>query len=277
MIAINYTDLVNAYNTPVLPTDGGQTTQDNKIQDCIIEIEGLHTQCGENVVHRDLNLCVHSGEVLTLVGGSGSGKTTLLRQMLGLETPMHGTVKVFGCSRFDCDYNLLKNIRNRSGVLFQNGALFSALSVYDNIALPLRELHSLNESMIRDLVMFKLAMVAIGPEHANKMPADLSGGMVKRIALARALALDPELLFLDEPTAGLDPELSDSFVKLILTLRAEMKLTIFMVTHDLDTLSALSDRIAVLADQHIVAIGSLIDVSNYQHPFIQSFFGETHN
>ena len=254
-----------------------QNTQKNNVQDCIIEVKGLHTQFGENVVHQDLNICVHSGEVLALVGGSGSGKTTLLRQMLGLETPMHGTVKVFGCSRFDCDFNLLKSIRIRSGVLFQSGALFSALSVYDNVAFPLRELHSLNESMIRDLVMLKLAMVAIDTKHANKMPADLSGGMIKRVALARALALDPELLFLDEPTAGLDPELSESFVELILTLRTEMKFTIIMVTHDLSTLSTLSDRIAVLADQHLVAIGNLKEVCDHQHPFIQSFFKAAHS
>lgn len=260
------------FNATMISIGDEQVTQNNEIRDCIIEVEGLHTQFGEHIVHQDLNLCVHNGEVLTLVGGSGSGKTTLLRQMLGLETPKHGTVKIFGCSRFDCDYNFLKSIHNRSGVLFQNGALFSALSVYDNVALPLRELHSLNETLIRDLVMFKLAMVAIDAEHANKMPADLSGGMVKRVALARALALDPELLFLDEPTAGLDPELSESFVELILTLRVEMKLTVIMVTHDLNTLIALSDRIAVLADQHVVAIGSLNEICNHQHPFVQSFF-----
>lgn len=263
---------MNTFNTTMASVGDEQMTPVKKIRDCIIEVRGLHTQFGDNTVHQNLNLCVHYGEVLTLVGSSGSGKTTLLRQMLGLETPKHGTVKVFGRSRFDCDYNFLKSIHNRSGVLFQNGALFSALSVYDNVALPLRELHTLNESMIRDLVMFKLAMVAIDAEHANKMPADLSGGMVKRVALARALALDPELLFLDEPTAGLDPELSESFVELILTLRIEMKLTVIMVTHDLNTLAALSDRIAVLADQHVVAIGSLKEICHHHHPFIQSFF-----
>lgn len=270
-------NLMNTFDATVTSIGNMRSAQDNIIQDCIIEVKGLHTQFDENVVHQDLNLCVYSGEVLTLVGGSGSGKTTLLRQILGLETPKHGTVKIFGSSRFDCDFNLLKSIRNRSGVLFQSGALFSALSVYDNVAFPLRELHSLNESMIRDLVMLKLAMVAIDIKHANKMPADLSGGMIKRVALARALALDPELLFLDEPTAGLDPELSESFVELILTLRSEMKFTIFMVTHDLSTLSTLSDRIAVLADQHVVAIGNLKEVCNHQHPFIQSFFKAAHS
>jgi len=241
-------------------------------QNCIVEVEALHTQFGDHVVHHDINLCVHRGEVLTLVGGSGSGKTTLLRQMLGLEKPTHGSVRLFGYSRQNLNFTQSKTIRNRSGILFQQGALFSALTVFDNIALPLRELRKLNERTIRDLVMIKLKLVAIGPEHANKMPADLSGGMIKRVALARALALDPELLFLDEPTAGLDPELSESFIELILTLRSEMNLSIVMVTHDLEPLVALSDRIAVLADQHIIVIGSLAEVCRYPHPFIKSFF-----
>lgn len=239
---------------------------------CIIEIEGLHTQFSQHIVHQDLNLNVHQGEVLTLVGGSGSGKTTLLRQMLGLEQPTQGTVKIFGHSNYNNDFALRKNIRNRTGVLFQQGALFSALTVYDNIALPLRELRILDEQTIHDLVMIKLNMVAIEPEHAYKMPANLSGGMIKRISLARALALDPEVLFLDEPTAGLDPELSASFVQLILDMRSELNLTIVMVTHDIDTLVALSDRIAVLADKKVVAIGSLEQICNYQHPFIKNFF-----
>lgn len=241
--------------------------------ECIIELKALSTRFGNLVVHQNINLCVLRGEILTLIGGSGSGKTTLLREMLDLEQPSQGSVKIFGSSRRDLSFNLQeKKIRSQSGVLFQEGALFSALSVFDNVALPLRELHTLSEEMIRELVMIKLDMVAIGPEHANKMPAALSGGMIKRIALARALALDPELLFLDEPTAGLDPELSESFVELILTLRSEMNLTIVMVTHDLDTLVALSDRIAVLADQHIVVTGTLNEVCSFQHPFITSFF-----
>ncbi len=241
--------------------------------DCIIEIKALHTQFGDHVVHRDVNMKVYRGEILTLIGGSGSGKTTLLRHMLGLEEPSRGSVRIFGYARKDLNFNLQKKyIRSRSGVLFQQGALFSALTVFDNVALPLRELHTLSESVIRDLVMIKLEMVAIEPEHANKMPATLSGGMIKRVALARALALDPELLFLDEPTAGLDPELSESFVELVLTLRSEMDLTIVMVTHDLDTLVALSDRIAVLADQQVVVTGTLEEVCQYQHPFITSYF-----
>lgn len=240
--------------------------------ECIIAVEGLYTRFGSHVVHENINLCVRRGEVIALVGGSGSGKTALMRQMLGLEIPAQGTVRVFGEPLHGHDRKKLQIMRNRCGVLFQKGALFSALSVYDNIALPMRELRTLEEGMIRDLVMLKLKMVDIEVRHASKMPAELSGGMIKRIALARAMALDPELLFLDEPTAGLDPELSEGFVKLIQTMRTELPLTIVMATHDLDTLVALSDRVAVLAEQRIVALGSLHDVVRANHPFITNFF-----
>jgi phospholipid/cholesterol/gamma-HCH transport system ATP-binding protein len=238
----------------------------------IIAVEGLYTRFGSHVVHEDINLCVRRGEVLTLVGGSGSGKTALIRQMLGLETPAQGTIRIFGEPIRGRSLEKLQYMRNRCGVLFQKGALFSALSVYDNIALPMRELRTLDEDMIRNLVMLKLQMVDIDAKHAIKMPAQLSGGMIKRIALARAMALDPELLFLDEPTAGLDPELSDGFVRLIQTLRTELTLTIVMATHDVDTLVALSDRVAVLAEQHLVALGTLREVINTRDPFITNFF-----
>src|SRR5687768_9403461 len=239
--------------------------------ECIIEVEGLYTRYGSHVVHENINLGVHHGEVLTLVGGSGSGKTALMRQMLGLEMPAQGKVRVFGLPLHG-DRKKLQYMRNRCGVLFQKGALFSALSVYDNIALPMRELRTLDEDIIRRLVMLKLKMVDIDTRHATKMPAELSGGMIKRIALARAMALDPELLFLDEPTAGLDPQLSDAFVKLIQSMRHELTLTIVMATHDLDTLVALSDRVAVLAEQRMVALGTMPEVINPKHPFITRFF-----
>ena len=242
------------------------------MSDCIIELRHLWTQFGANVIHRDINLCVHRGEVLSLVGGSGSGKTTLLRQMLGLEHPARGEVWVFGRSLHDGDPEELRQLRNRWGVLFQEGALFSALSVFDNVALPLRELKTLDEELIRDLVLLKLDMVGIESRHAVKMPAELSGGMIKRIALARALALEPELLFLDEPTAGLDPDRSESFVKLIAELRRDLDLTVVMVTHDLDTLVALSDRVAVLCDQQLIALGSVREIAALSHKFICNFF-----
>lgn len=241
-------------------------------EECIIEIRHLWTQFGTQVVHRDLNLCVHRGEVLSLVGGSGSGKTTLLRQMLGLEQPARGEVLVFGQPLHDGDPAELRRLRSRWGMLFQQGALFSALTVYDNIALPLREMKTLDEAFIHDLVMMKLDMVGIEPRHASKMPSELSGGMIKRIALARALSLEPELLFLDEPTAGLDPDRSESFVELIAELRRELDLTVVMVTHDLDTLVSLSDRVAVLCDQQVIAIGSVREIASLPHKFICNFF-----
>jgi len=240
--------------------------------DCIIEICDLWTQFGEQVVHRDLNLCVHRGEVLSLVGGSGSGKSTLMREMLGLEHPTRGEVFVFGISLANGDPVELRRLRNRWGMLFQEGAMFSALTVFENVALPLRELNTLDDELIHDLVMLKLEMVGIEARHASKMPSSLSGGMVKRVALARALSLEPELLFLDEPTAGLDPDRSESFCTLIATLKRELGLTVVMVTHDLDTIVSISDRVAVLADQKIVVLGSVAQVAAVPHPFIANFF-----
>jgi phospholipid/cholesterol/gamma-HCH transport system ATP-binding protein len=238
----------------------------------IIEVRHLWSQFGRQVVHRDLSLEIYRGEIISLVGGSGSGKTVLLRQMLGLEWPARGEVCVFGRRLHEGDPEELRALRNRWGVLFQEGALFSALNVFDNVALPLRELKSVDESLIRDLVLMKLCMVSIEPKHALKMPSELSGGMVKRVALARALSLEPELLFLDEPTAGLDPDRSESFVTLIRSLHRELGLTVVMVTHDLDTLVALSDRVAVLAEQRIVAVGTVREIAVHDHPFIRNFF-----
>ena len=245
---------------------------DEEVGAPVVQIRNLWTKFGRTVVHQDLNLEIYAGEILTIVGGSGTGKTVLLRQMLGLERPSQGSVNVFGEDISAASPEQLQRMRNNWGMLFQQGALYSALSVFDNIALPMRELRSLPEDVIRDAVLLKMNMVGLGPEHANKMPADLSGGMVKRAALARALALEPQLLFLDEPTAGLDPDLSDAFVTLIQTLHRELKLTVVMVTHDLDTLFALSSRIAVLAEKHVLAVGPSCDVLQVEHPFIKHFF-----
>ncbi|OGB27649.1 MAG: ABC transporter ATP-binding protein [Burkholderiales bacterium RIFCSPLOWO2_02_FULL_57_36] len=238
----------------------------------IIDIRNLWTQFGRFIVHQEVNLKIMPGEIVSVVGGSGSGKTTLLRQMLGLQKPTRGSVKVFGVDINQADTDELQSLRNRWGMLFQHGALFSALTAFDNVALPMRELRAMPEELIRDAVLLKLHMVGIDPEQALKMPADLSGGMIKRVALARALALEPELLFLDEPTAGLDPNLSENFVELIRSLHQKMRLTVVMVTHDLDTLLALSTRIAVLADKQVIAYGKPDDVVAVQHPFIEQFF-----
>ncbi|MEB0137482.1 MULTISPECIES: ABC transporter ATP-binding protein [unclassified Undibacterium] len=241
-------------------------------KEAIIEISGLRTQFGRTLVHDNLELSVQRGEILSIVGGSGTGKTVLLRQMLGLERPRRGRIAVFGEDIHSQDQRHLAYLRQRSGMLFQQGALYSAFSVFDNVAQPMREIGRLSEELITDLVYLKLQMVNIGFEHARKMPSDLSGGMIKRIALARALALDPELLFLDEPTAGLDPDRSDSFVELILSLHQQLGLTVVMVTHDLDSLFALSTRIAVLAEKKVIVIGTPAEVVRYEHPFIHSFF-----
>lgn len=243
------------------------------MNDAVIDIRGLVTRFGSNVVHDGLDLALPAGEVLALVGGSGSGKTTLLRQVIGLLRPQQGQIRVFGQPLFSGDALADRQLRRRFGVLFQQGALFSALNVLENIAFPLRELRWLDRETIHDLVMIKLAMVELEPRHAWLMPAELSGGMVKRVALARALALEPELLLLDEPTAGLDPDRSAAFVSLIRRLRDQLGLSVVLVTHDIDTLSALATRVAVLGDRRILAEGTLDHVMKQDHPFIRSFFG----
>jgi len=240
--------------------------------DNVVEVEGLWTRLGGRVVHRDIDLTVLRGEVLSVIGGSGAGKTTLLRALIGLQPPSEGRVRVFGHDLYRTDTRTQRSIRRRWGVLFQGGALFSALTAFDNVALPLRELHALDEATIGDIVMSRLAVVGLGPSDAVKLPAELSGGMVNRVALARALALDPELLFLDEPTAGLDPVSADSFQRLVSDLQRDLGLTVVMVTHDLDTLDVLSDRVAALAESRLVAIGPLEEVQAVDHPFIREYF-----
>jgi phospholipid/cholesterol/gamma-HCH transport system ATP-binding protein len=221
------------------------------------------------VIHQDLDLTVAPGEMLSIVGGSGGGKTVLLRQMLGLETPARGTVTVQGRPAAELGR---AGASSRVGMLFQHGALFSAFTVLENIAFPLRELGTLPPALVRDVAMVKLQMVGLDAKHAHKMPADLSGGMIKRVALARALAMDPPLILLDEPTAGLDPDSADGFCALLKSLHQELGLTVVMVTHDLDTIFELSTRIAVVADKHVVVDAAPDVVVAFDHPFVQDFF-----
>ena len=238
----------------------------------VVSVRNLHTRYGKVWILRDLDLAVARGEMVALVGASGSGKTTLLRHLIGLKAPTQGEVRIFDEPLFGGDAIRQQVLRRRFGVLFQNGALFSAFSVFDNVAFPLRETRLFNEATIAALVRLKLDMVELLPRHGALMPAELSGGMVKRVALARALALDPELLLLDEPTAGLDPDRALSFVKLIRMLGDELALTVVLATHDLGTLSALSTQVAVLAEQRILAYAPLAHVMQIEHPFIQKFF-----
>lgn len=242
----------------------------------VVSLRGVVTRFGRNLVHDGLDLDIERGEIVALVGGSGSGKTTLLRHIIGLTRPQAGELRLFG-ERVDQGTIHQRIARQRRyGVLFQQGALFSALTVGENIAFPLKELGIARPEELDALVALKLAMVEMEPEHALLMPAELSGGMVKRAALARALALEPELLLLDEPTAGLDPDRSASFVRLILALRQELGLTVVLVTHDLDTLAAMATRVAVLADRRIVSYAPLQETLQVKHPFIERFFHGEH-
>ncbi|WP_116293988.1 ABC transporter ATP-binding protein [Cupriavidus taiwanensis] len=256
---------------PANPTRPG-ARQPAPEQTPVIEVRNLVKRFGKAVVHDHVDLDVYRGEVLSIVGGSGSGKTVLLRQIVGLERPTSGTIKVFGEDPARLGPAQLQALRSRWGLQFQRGALFSALSVIDNIALPLRELRALPDNLICQAALLKLQLVGLSARDADKMPADLSGGMIKRVALARALSLEPELLFLDEPTAGLDPMASDDYVALIRELRRELGLTVVMITHDLDTLVALSDRVAVLADHKVIAAAPIPQVVEVDHPFIREYF-----
>lgn len=241
-------------------------------RETIIEVRNLVKRFGRAVVHDGLDLDVYRGEVLSIVGGSGTGKTVLLRQIVGLDKPTAGSIRVFGEDVAHLRGSKLQSLRNRWGMQFQRGALFSALSVIDNIALPLRELKGLPDNLICEASLLKLQLVGLSARDADKRPSDLSGGMIKRVALARALALEPELVFLDEPTAGLDPMASDDYVALIHELRRELGLTVVMVTHDLDTLVALSDRVAVLADRKVLAAQPIPELIKVDHPFIREYF-----
>jgi phospholipid/cholesterol/gamma-HCH transport system ATP-binding protein len=239
----------------------------------LIRVRGLRNAFGDQLVHDRLDLDVRKGEILGVVGGSGTGKSVLMRSIIGLQTPAAGSVEVFGEPTQERSEAESIEIRKRWGVLFQGGALFSTLSVAENVQVPLREFYpQLSLALMQEISSYKVVMTGLPADAGPKYPAELSGGMKKRAGLARALALDPELLFLDEPTAGLDPIGAAAFDELIAALQKTLGLTVFLITHDLDTLYAICDRVAVLADKRVIAIGTIDELLALDHPWIQEYF-----
>ncbi len=238
----------------------------------IIQVRGLKNQFGSQVVHDDLNLDVYKGEVLGIVGGSGTGKSVLLRSIVGLQHPVAGTIDVLGQTISEMDEAQRRLLEQKWGILFQDGALFSSLTVAENIQVPYREHLQLPDPLMDELAALKITMVGLPLEAGTKYPSELSGGMRKRAGLARALALDPDILFLDEPTSGLDPIGAAAFDTLIRDLQRTLGLTVFLVTHDLDTLHATCDRIAVLADKHVTVHGTMRDMLESDHPWVKEYF-----
>jgi phospholipid/cholesterol/gamma-HCH transport system ATP-binding protein len=237
-----------------------------------IRIRGLRTCFGDDVIHDGLDLDVANGEIIGIVGGSGTGKSVLMRTIIGLQRTDAGTVEIFGEDTANLDGAKARDLRRRWGVLFQDGALFSSLTVAENIEVPMREFFEFSESLMDEFAGYKVAMVGLPAEAGPKFPSELSGGMRKRAGLARALALDPQLLFLDEPTAGLDPISAAAFDDLIKGLKETMGLTVFLITHDLDTLHAICDRVAVIADKKVLAMGTIAELMTFDHPWVKSYF-----
>jgi len=238
----------------------------------VLEVRDIVTRFGVDVVHDGVSFAVQRGEVVALIGGSGTGKSVLLKEMIGLLRPTSGSVHLLGTDVCRSSEEEMNGLRRRFGMLFQDGALFSSLSVAENIAVPLREHTDLPDALIAPLVGFKLSLVGLSPDTGRKTPAELSGGMRKRVALARALALEPEILFLDEPTSGLDPIGARAFDSLVRTLSDSLGLTVFMVTHDLDTLLSIIDRTIALSTGKVIADGPVAAVMRSDHPWIQEYF-----
>ncbi len=238
-----------------------------------IRIWALANSFGDAVIHECINLEVRTGEILGVVGGSGTGKSVLMRSIIGLKRPDAGEVTIFGESMLDKEEDEALDVRRRWGVLFQGGALFSTLTVAENVQVPLREFYpNLDQTLLDEIAAYKIAMSGLPADAAYKYPSELSGGMKKRAGLARALALDPALLFLDEPTAGLDPIGAAAFDELTRSLQRTLGLTVFLITHDLDSLYAICDRVAVLADGKVIAVGTIPELLALDHPWIQEYF-----
>ncbi|MBO0662927.1 ABC transporter ATP-binding protein [Jiella sp. MQZ9-1] len=252
-----------------MPADTASTAGDDGI---IIRARDVDVSFGEKKILEHLSLDVRRGEILGFVGPSGAGKSVLLRTILGLNAKQGGTIEVFGIDYHAASEREKLSVERRWGVLFQHGALFSSLTVRENIEVPMREYLDLSPKLREDLARLKIDLVGLAPDAADKYPSELSGGMIKRAALARALALDPEIVFLDEPTSGLDPIGAADFDQLIMTLRDTLGLSVYMVTHDLDSLFQACDRIAVLGDRKVLVEGPLSKMLDYDHPWVKSYF-----
>lgn len=240
--------------------------------DPVIVVRDLQTRFGETIIHQHLDLTVQRGEIVALVGGSGSGKTTLLRAIILLLEPSAGSIQLFGQEIVGISESVAFRLRRRFGMLFQQGALFSSLNVRENVAMPLREHTRLPARRINEIADLKIALAGLPADAGNKLPGELSGGMLKRAALARALALDPALLFLDEPTAGLDPVSAGAFDELVVQLKESLGLTVVMVTHDLDTLWQATDRVAFLGERRVIGYAPMAELTRAEHPLIQAYF-----
>jgi phospholipid/cholesterol/gamma-HCH transport system ATP-binding protein len=253
--------------------EGARDADGDGRDDIVITVRGLRNSFGDQIIHEGLDLDVRRGEILGVVGGSGTGKSVLMRSIIGLQIPDAGEIEVLGENMIGREEDEAKNIRRRWGVLFQNGALFSTLTVAENVEVPIREYFPyIKPPLIDEIASYKIAMSGLPANAGPKYPSELSGGMRKRAGLARALALDPELLFLDEPKAGLDPIGAAAFDELIEGLQKKLDLTVFLITHDLDTLWAICDRVAVIADKKVIAVGTIEELLALDHPWIQEYF-----